>query len=397
MASNTVPSANSQSSRPIMTQSTQDSAHLSAATYQPTNIMVTGGAGYIGSHFCDWFLKQNATGKVMIVDDLSFGNPQAVEVLQKRYPGRVAFYNKAVSDPELVDLLKAHHIQGVIHYAGKISVPESEANPALYWDGNTAETIKLIHSLTKANINTMVFSSTAATYGQPKTVPIQETDPTLPINTYGRSKLMVEHIMNDMHQHKTKDGKPQLNYIALRYFNVAGASDDASLGEAHQVEEHIIPRFIHRLRDKLPVSVFGNDYQTADGTCVRDYIDVRDLADAHLKALNKVYQAANDPQHSQTGLAESINLGTSNGVSNLQILDALKAVWAKLHPEHTPDFKFEPRRPGDPDTLIASNKKALDLLGWTPGQSLESTIEAAVKWELKGRFADAKTPVTAGK
>jgi UDP-glucose 4-epimerase len=359
----------------------QASNHKAA---EPQSILVTGAAGYIGSHFTDAFLRQNQTAQVVAVDDLSQGDTKAISRLQKNFPGRVKFFNISVGDRRLASIMQTFKVKAVVHYAGKISVGESEMDPSKYWDGNTAETIRLIRSMDKANVRKMVFSSTAAVYGQPDTVPIREDLPKKPINTYGRSKAMVEDVLSDMNAHRGADGKPLLSFIGLRYFNVAGAHPEAQLGENHPDEAerpHLIPGVIQKIVKGEPVRLFGNDYPTKDGTCVRDYVDVNDLADAHVKALNYLDTRADSPK----GVGEFINVGSGNGFTNREVIESLAEVVRKHMPKQPIKLNEEPRRPGDPATLIASNDKAQNLLGWQPLKTLKDMVQSAWQWESKGR------------
>ena len=195
-----------------------------------STIMVTGAAGYIGSHFA-WDLLSHSDYKVLAVDDQSSGEADAISTLKKAFPGRVKYFKGKVSDSRLATLMKTFKVKAVVHYAGKISVGESEKDPIKYWDGNTAETIKLLSSMKEADVRNFVFSSTAAVYGMPEEVPIAEEAPKKPINSYGRSKLAVENVLEDLHSHTDETGRPLLNYVALRYFNVIGAHPDRLLGE----------------------------------------------------------------------------------------------------------------------------------------------------------------------
>ncbi|EHJ52203.1 UDP-glucose 4-epimerase GalE [Streptococcus macacae] len=320
------------------------------------SILVLGGAGYIGSHMVDYLLEKTEE-KVVVVDNLATGHRAAVHSGAKFYKGDLA-------DQDFMRHVFADHpdIDAVIHFAAYSLVAESMAEPLKYFDNNTTGMIKLLEVMNEAKIKHIVFSSTAATYGMPKEMPIEESTPQHPINPYGESKLMMETIM------RWSDQAYGIKFVPLRYFNVAGAKPDGSIGEAHSPETHLLPLVLQvaqGLRDKI--MIFGNDYNTFDGTNVRDYVHPFDLAAAHLLALQYLREG-ND--------STAFNLGSSTGFSNLQILEAARKVTGKPIPADLAD-----RRPGDPDILIASSEKARRLLGWQPQfDDIEKIIASAWAW-----------------
>ena len=316
-------------------------------------ILVTGGAGYIGSHCVAALLERGAD--VVVADNLSSGHRAALK------GGRL--YVGDVGDRAfLKSLFEKESIEAVIHFAAFSLVGESMQVPERYFRNNVTAGLALIETMLEYKVPYLVFSSTAATFGEPEHIPIVETDPQIPTNPYGESKLIVEHML------RWCDQAHGLKYCALRYFNVAGAWHDGSIGEDHHPETHLIPVILQVAqgkRDKL--SIFGSDYPTRDGTCVRDYIHVEDLIDAHFLALD--YLKAGNP-------SAAFNLGNGQGFSNREILEAARKVTG--HPIPAQDA---PRRPGDPATLIASSQKAMDVLGWKPRYtSVEDVIASAWRW-----------------
>ena len=305
------------------------------------SILVLGGAGYIGSHTVDR-LVNTTDEEVVVVDSLVTGHRAAVNPQAKFYQGDLAdkdFMRKVFTENPEID--------AVIHFAAFSLVAESMTNPLKYFDNNTAGMVKLLEVMNEFKINKIVFSSTAATYGIPEKMPIYEDDPQNPINPYGESKLMMEKIM------AWADKAYGTKFVALRYFNVAGAKPDGSIGEDHGPETHLLPivlQVAQGKRDKL--MIFGDDYNTPDGTNVRDYVHPYDLADAHILAVNYL-RAGNE--------SNAFNLGSSTGFSNLEILKAAREVTGKEIPA-----EIAGRRGGDPDTLIAASDKARKVLGWQP-------------------------------
>ncbi|WP_186564727.1 UDP-glucose 4-epimerase GalE [Lawsonibacter celer] len=316
-------------------------------------ILVTGGAGYIGSHCVAALLERGED--VVVVDNLSKGHRAALK------GGRL--YVGDVGDREFLrGVFSREPIQAVIHFAAFSLVGESVSVPERYFRNNVTAGLSLIETMIEFKVPYLVFSSTAATYGEPEHVPIVETDRQLPTNPYGESKLIVEHML------KWCDAAHGLKFVALRYFNVAGAWHDGSIGEDHRPETHLIPVILQVAqgkRDKL--SLFGADYPTRDGTCVRDYIHVEDLIDAHFLALE--YLKEGNP-------SAAFNLGNGQGFSNREIIEAARKVTG-----HPIPVTEEGRRPGDPATLIASSQKAMDVLGWKPRHpDVEDVIASAWKW-----------------
>ncbi|MEI8038733.1 MAG: UDP-glucose 4-epimerase GalE [Verrucomicrobiota bacterium] len=301
-------------------------------------ILITGGAGYIGSHTVRLLASQGR--KIVVLDNLVFGHEQAI-----LDPG-VELVVGDVGDQTLVRSLFAKHAFGaVIHFAAFAYVGESVTNPLKYYQNNTAEPIKLLQVMQEFGCKVFVFSSTCATYGVPEQLPLTETNPQNPINSYGRSKLMVEWILKDC------DQAWGLRSACLRYFNASGSSADGRIGEDHNPETHLIPRVMMAVTGEIDyLEVFGTDYATPDGTCIRDYIHVEDLADAHARALDHLAAG---------GQSVRCNLGTGVGVSVRQIITAVEEVTGKSVP-----VKFGPRRPGDPDSLVADPTLAKQLLGW---------------------------------
>jgi UDP-glucose-4-epimerase GalE len=316
-------------------------------------ILVTGGCGYVGSHFAR---AAHAGGsKVVVLDDMSAGT-------QPKLPSGIEIVCGDVADRVLVPkLLRERGITAIAHFAGKIQVGESVQKPRLYFDGNLVKSLALLDSVLDSEVRTFLFSSTAAVYGMPDEVPIPETAPTKPINPYGASKLALEHALE---AYGVAYG---LRWAALRYFNAAGAHPDGSLREAHEPETHLLPLVIDAaLGRRPPLTVFGTDYPTRDGTCIRDYVHVDDLAAAHLAALDAL----------DAGVAvAATNLGSASGFSVREVLDTAARVLGKPVP-HT----FGARRAGDPAVLLASNARARELLNWVPARSdLATIIEDAAR------------------
>lgn len=323
------------------------------------NILVTGGAGYIGSHVLKALLK--AGHNAVTLDNLQKGHREAV------VGGK--FVEGDLADKELLDtVLKENNIEGVIHLAADSLVGESMENPGKYYRNNVANGLNLLEAMVKNEVKYLVFSSTAAVYGEPEEIPIEENHQTQPTNTYGESKLFFEKIL------KRYDDIYDLNFISLRYFNAAGADPEGEIGEAHDPETHLIPIVLETalgIRDKI--YIFGDDYPTRDGSCIRDYIHVNDLADAHVLAI----EALNLGKESSV-----FNLGNGEGYSVKEVIDTVKKVTER-------DFEVEvaDRRAGDPAVLIASSDKIQEELNWKPQYpELEKIISTAWNWHKSGGF-----------
>lgn len=317
-------------------------------------ILVAGGAGYIGSHMVADLVEKGYD--VVVADNLSTGHRAAIN-------SQARFYEGDIRNREFLDeLFTKEKIEAVVHFAAFSLVAESMKKPLKYFDNNTGGMITLLEAMHDHGIKYIVFSSTAATYGIPEHMPIKESDPQVPINPYGESKLAMEKIM------KWCDQAYGIKFVALRYFNVAGAKPDGSIGEDHHPETHLVPIILQVAagkRDEL--SIFGDDYNTPDGTNVRDYVHPMDLADAHILAI-KYLQAGNP--------SDAFNLGSSTGFSNKQMLEAAREVTGKPIPA-----KMAPRRPGDPDALVAASDKARSVLGWKPQyDDVHDIIASAWKW-----------------
>lgn len=319
-------------------------------------VVVLGGAGYIGSHMVDRLISEGKE-EVIVVDNLVTGHRAAVH-------SDAVFYEGDLADKAFMRRVFAENpdVDAVIHFAAFSLVAESMENPLKYFDNNTSGMVNLLEVMNECGVKNIVFSSTAATYGIPEQIPILETTPQKPINPYGESKLMMETIM------KWSDEAYGIKFVALRYFNVAGAKPDGSIGEDHGPETHLLPIILQVAQgEREKIMIFGDDYNTPDGTNVRDYVHPFDLADAHILAVDYL---RND------GASTAFNLGSSTGFSNLQILEAARKVTGKEIPAELAD-----RRPGDPDTLIASSEKAREVLGWKPQfDDIEKIIETAWAW-----------------
>ena len=319
------------------------------------SVLVLGGAGYIGSHTVDRLVE--AGKDVVVVDSLVTGHLAAVRKEAKFYQGDLAdkdFMRKVFTENPDID--------AVIHFAAFSLVAESMKDPLKYFDNNTAGMVKLLEVMNEFDIKYIVFSSTAATYGIPEKMPIYEDDPQLPINPYGESKLMMEKIM------RWADEAYGIKFVALRYFNVAGAKPDGSIGEDHHPETHLLPIVLQvAMGEREKLQIFGDDYNTPDGTNVRDYVHPFDLADAHILAVDYL-RNGNE--------SSAFNLGSSTGFSNLEIVKTAREVTGKEIPA-----EIAARRGGDPDTLIAASEKARKVLGWKPEfDDIHKIIETAWKW-----------------
>lgn len=328
-------------------------------------ILVTGGAGYIGSHTVR--LLAGLGHKVVVLDNLVYGHHDAI------VDEGVDLVIGAVGDRELLRSLFAKHRFGaVVHFAAYAFVGESVTDPLKYYRNNTAEPLTLLEVMRENDCKVFVFSSTCATYGVPERLPIVESNSQKPINPYGRSKLMLEWILADC------EYAWGLRSACLRYFNASGSSDDARIGEDHEPETHLIPRVLMAITGEIPaIEVFGTDYDTPDGTCIRDYIHVADLADAHAKALDHLAGG---------GASVRCNLGTGVGVSVKEIIAAAEEVTGRKVP-----IVYGPRREGDPARLVADPSMARDVLGWSARhQDVREMVRSAWAWisgPRKGRFA----------
>lgn len=326
-------------------------------------ILVTGGAGYIGSQFVRYYSRCRPENKLIILDNLVEGHLESIEGIPN-----VHFEKVDICDFDLVKkILERHAIEAVVHFASYCYVGESQHNPSKYFENNVAGAISLFSAMDECNVKQIVFSSSCATYGVPITVPIDENHPQNPINIYGMTKLIIEKILEGYAS--TKDWK----FTALRYFNAAGADKSALIGESHDPETHIIPLALKTaLGVKEILQVFGDDYETPDGSCVRDYIHVEDLAAAHLLALEKLPV--------QKG-GQYLNLGTASGASVKEVIALCEEITGKKI-----NHSFSPRRSGDPARLVADASKAAGFLDWRPVHDLRSIIETAWKWEQNRRY-----------
>lgn len=323
-------------------------------------ILVTGGAGYIGSTTTHYLLGLGHD--VTVVDDLSKGFPHNVPAARLRQI-------RLQDTGELLKLLKPSHFDAVVHFAAFIAVGESVRAPEKYFSNNVGGTLSLLEAMRGAGVRKLVFSSTAAVYGDPDDVPIPETAPYRPVSPYGESKLMAERIL------EWCDRCAGLRYVALRYFNACGAVPEYGVGEEHEPETHLIPLIFKAIRTGVPISVFGDDYATPDGTCIRDYIHVGDLAEAHGAALEHLLQG---------GASGAFNAGTGAGASVLEVIRSAERVTGLKVP-----YRVGPRREGDPPSLVADSTLLRQTLGWQPRRAeLDEIIRSA--WEFDSKRDGSK-------
>lgn len=320
-------------------------------------VLVTGGAGYIGSHAVKVLLRKGY--EVVVVDNLVTGHRDAVDKNALFYQGDIA------DDALMTKVFTENEIVGVIHFAAFSLVGESMINPYKYYENNVGKTNKLLRTMVNHGVNNLIFSSTAATYGEPEKTPIVETDRQEPTSVYGQTKLAMEHMIGWY-------GKAHgLKSVALRYFNVAGALEDGFIGEDHNPETHLIPIILQVANGKrTSIGVFGDDYPTRDGTCIRDYIHVLDLCEAHVLALEYLLDGHE---------SENFNLGSGEGFTVLEMIEAARKVTGQPIP-----LQIVERRAGDPAILIASSSKAKEKLGWNPTrENIETMIKDAWNWHQK--------------
>ena len=318
-------------------------------------VLVTGGAGYIGSHVCRALA---ASGRIPVsVDNLSTGNAWALQW--------GPFERGDVGDSEFLKAVFARYpVRAVMHLAGSALAGEGETQPLHYWRNNVSAGITLLQAMAEANVRRIVFSSSCALYGQPGRIPVDEDLPISPISVYGRSKAAFELVLADV------AAQGAIDCVALRYFNAAGAAADSAIGEWHQPETHLIPNVLLAIRDATPVSVYGSDYDTPDGTCVRDYVHVEDIAGAHLAALGRIVNS------SSGGGSLAVNIGSGQGFSVREVIQSCERVSGRRA-----QVRDLPRRPGDPARLFADSRRAHDLLGWTPRQlGLDQMVASAWHW-----------------
>ena len=318
-------------------------------------ILVTGGAGYIGSNTAHLLVRRGY--EVQVIDDLSRGHRHNV--------GSLPFQQLNLADTKaLAALMAGQHIDGVIHFAGFIAVGESTQKPELYFSNNVGATLSLLDAMIETGVKRLVFSSTAAVYGTPEVVPVREDSPFAPVSPYGESKVMVEKTLGWLDQCRG------LRSIALRYFNACGADPESGLGEEHDPETHLLPLLLRAAMTGDPMTVYGDDYETPDGTCIRDYIHIADLAEAHVLAIEKLLAG---------GVSDAFNVGTGAGHTVMEVVRAVEQVTGKAVP-----LKIGPRRSGDAPVLIANSDKLKRTLGWKPRYpELRDIVETAWLFERK--------------
>ncbi len=322
-------------------------------------ILVTGGAGYIGSHFARMVSKSN--DEVIVADNLSRGHQESI-------PDGVQFKNVDIRDAEKIsEVIRKYSPEAVVHFAAFAYVEESVEHPELYYQNNVVGSYNLIRAASENKVKYFVFSSTCSVYGNPGKVPISEEAQTNPINPYANTKLIIEMMLKDF------QSAYGMKYVSLRYFNAAGADDSGEIGESHNPEPHLIPIVLEAANGKREkVSVYGNDYKTPDGTCIRDYIHVNDLSNAHVKAL----------EHLSSGNESTIiNLGTGSGNSVMEIIKTAEKVTGK-----NILFGIAKRRKGDPAILVADNTKALKILNWKPKYTIDDIIRTAWNWHQNPKY-----------
>jgi UDP-glucose 4-epimerase len=318
-------------------------------------VLVCGGAGYIGAHMCEQLAERGF--QAVVFDNLASGQRAHVRW------GELVVGD--LRDPQALDaVLATHRFAAVMHFAGKIVVSESARDPSSYYEHNVTGTLNLLQAMRTHGSPPLVFSSSAALYGEPRYTPIDEAHPCAPINVYGRTKQIAEEMLADF---RTVYG---IRSVSLRYFNAAGASDSGLIGEMHEPETHLIPNVLRACRDRRAVEIYGTDYPTPDGSCIRDYIHVSDLCRAHLAALDHLIGGGDNL---------TANLGSEQGHSVLEVIAAAEGICGQKI-----NRRIEPRRPGDPPILVASTRKAREVLSWNPTQSdLESIIGSAWRWEQR--------------
>ncbi|MCL4550085.1 MAG: UDP-glucose 4-epimerase GalE [Bacteroidetes bacterium] len=322
-------------------------------------ILVTGGAGYIGSHFVRMALKGN--DEVIVADNFSRGHQESI-------PDGVQFEKVDIRDAEKIsEVIRKHSPEAVVHFAAFAYVGESVEHPEIYYQNNVIGSYNLIRAAVESKVKYFVFSSTCSVYGSPGKVPISEEAQTNPINPYANTKLMIEMMLKDF------QSAYGMKYVSLRYFNAAGADDSGEIGESHNPEPHLIPIVLEVANGKREkVSVFGNDYNTPDGTCIRDYIHVNDLSDAHIRALEFLAKGNE---------STIINLGTGAGNSVMEIIKTAESITGKKI-----EFKISERRKGDPAILVADNTQALKILNWKPKYTIDDIIRTAWRWHQNPKY-----------
>jgi UDP-glucose 4-epimerase len=316
------------------------------------NILVTGGAGYIGSHVVKGLIYQGY--QPIVLDNLQTGHRKAVK--------DAPFVEGDLADQEkLREIFRSYPIHTVMHFAADSLVGESVDHPLRYFNNNVKNSVQLVEIMNEFDVKNIVFSSSASVYGEPEKIPIPEEHPCLPTNPYGETKWIFEKVLNYFYETK------KLNYVSLRYFNAAGADPDGDLGEDHSPETHLIPLVLKAALKGNPIPIYGTDYDTPDGTCIRDYIHVTDLAHAHILALQRLEEGENSSIY---------NLGNGNGYSVREVIETARRVTGKMISSIE-----SPRRRGDPPRLVASSEKIRKELGWNPKYpELETIIESAWKW-----------------
>jgi UDP-glucose 4-epimerase len=325
-------------------------------------ILVTGGAGYIGSHFVRTYLEANPNDSLLVVDNLSMGHAESLKDL----PGVTLEKEDIGNLPAMQKLFSKYKVDKVVHFAASSYVGESQENPSKYFKNNTINSLLLFQAMEEAGVRKIIFSSTCTSYGNPKYVPMDEAHPQEPINVYGLTKLMTEKAL------AAYANTRGWSYIVLRYFNAAGAHESGLIGGSYDPETRLIPLALKATLDDPELQIYGSDYDTPDGTCIRDYIHVCDLADAHCAALKLL--------DTQTG-GDAINLGTAQGSSVNEVIAVCEQVTGMKIPK-----RFAPRRPGDPPVLVAKAQKAAERLNWKPRYDLKRIVETAWNWERNRKF-----------